>query len=142
MTLANALNTLFTAEGVNTDLDSKSVLLCNTTGASGFARASLKDVMRAIYSASVPDADYVDLGLPSGTLWATKNLGATNVTDDGLYFSWGNTDGHAAGSGYNFSNDNYNASAGAELTGNITDTNDAAHVSKGGIWKMPTKEQF
>lgn len=34
-------------------------------------------------------ADYVDLGLPSGTLWATHNIGATNEYDYGAYFAWG-----------------------------------------------------
>ena len=40
--------------------------------------------------------DYVDLGLPSGTLWATKNVGATNETDYGLYFQWGDTQGYTS----------------------------------------------
>ena len=34
---------------------------------------------------------YVDLGLPSGTLWATMNVGATSETDYGDYFMWGST---------------------------------------------------
>ncbi len=35
--------------------------------------------------------EYVDLGLPSGTLWATTNIGATNPEDYGDYFAWGET---------------------------------------------------
>lgn len=35
--------------------------------------------------------EYVDLGLPSGTLWATTNVGATNPEDCGGYFAWGET---------------------------------------------------
>ena len=34
---------------------------------------------------------YVDLGLPSGTLWATTNVGADNPEDYGDYFAWGET---------------------------------------------------
>ena len=34
---------------------------------------------------------YVDLGLPSGTLWATCNLGADTPEDYGDYFAWGET---------------------------------------------------
>ena len=34
---------------------------------------------------------YVDLGLPSGTLWATCNIGADSPEDYGLYFAWGET---------------------------------------------------
>ncbi len=33
----------------------------------------------------------VDLGLSSGTLWANMNLGATDVTEYGNYFAWGET---------------------------------------------------
>ena len=35
--------------------------------------------------------EYVDLELPSGTLWATCNVGANKPTDGGLYFQWGDT---------------------------------------------------
>ena len=34
---------------------------------------------------------WVDLGLPSGTLWATCNIGATNPEDYGDYYAWGET---------------------------------------------------
>ena len=30
--------------------------------------------------------EYIDLGLPSGTLWATCNVGASKPSDAGLYF--------------------------------------------------------
>ena len=33
--------------------------------------------------------EYVDLGLSTGTLWATTNIGATNPEDYGDYFAWG-----------------------------------------------------
>ena len=35
--------------------------------------------------------DYIDLGLPSGTLWATLNVGANTIVDYGYYFAWGET---------------------------------------------------
>ncbi len=35
--------------------------------------------------------DYVDLGLPSGTLWATCNVGASSPEGYGDYFAWGET---------------------------------------------------
>lgn len=37
------------------------------------------------------DPDWVDLGLPSGLLWATRNVGATSPEDYGDYFAWGET---------------------------------------------------
>ena len=53
---------------------------------------------------------FVDLGLPSGTLWATKNIGASSITDTGLYFAWGETTGYTAsqvGVDKNFYDDDY-----------------------------------
>ena len=35
--------------------------------------------------------DWVDLGLPSGLLWATRNVGASSPEDYGEYFAWGET---------------------------------------------------
>ena len=35
--------------------------------------------------------DWVDLGLPSGLLWATRNVGASSPTDYGNYYAWGET---------------------------------------------------
>ena len=35
--------------------------------------------------------EWVDLGLPSGTLWATMNVGASSPEDCGYYFAWGET---------------------------------------------------
>lgn len=40
--------------------------------------------------------EFVDLGLPSGTKWATTNIGAVNPEDAGLYFAWGETEGYTA----------------------------------------------
>lgn len=38
---------------------------------------------------SIAGYDYVDLGLPSGTLWATYNVGTTSPCEIGSYFAWG-----------------------------------------------------
>ena len=38
----------------------------------------------------------VDLGLPSGTLWANMNIGATSPTDYGKFFAWGETTGYTS----------------------------------------------
>lgn len=53
------------------------------------------------------DKYYVDLGLPSGTLWAECNVGAENKQDYGLYFAWGETVGYANGEEHDFSWANY-----------------------------------
>ena len=38
--------------------------------------------------------EWVDLGLPSGILWADRNVGATKPENFGLYFAWGETQGY------------------------------------------------
>ena len=52
--------------------------------------------------------EYVDLELPSGTLWAAMNVGASKPSDYGLYFQWGDTSGYTAdqvGKGKQFASD-------------------------------------
>ena len=41
--------------------------------------------------------EYVDLGLPSGTMWATCNAGADKPEDEGLLFQFGRVDGYRYG---------------------------------------------
>ena len=93
------------------------------------------------------DDDYVDMGLPSGTLWARKNLGATKETDYGFYAAWGEKMAYenaaarnaALGRSDGFTTDAYQASS---IGGNLTLENDAAHCLLGSTWKMPSTEQF
>lgn len=86
--------------------------------------------------------EFVDMGLPSGTLWAKKNLGALKETDYGDYFSWGNLNGHSEGSGYNFSEGTYEGTSGYSISADLTPAQDAAHANKGGVWRMPSKADF
>ena len=85
---------------------------------------------------------FVDLGLPSGLLWADRNVGADAPEGFGLYFSWGNTEGHEEGSGYDFSDANYNASPGKQISGDIALSQDAANAYWGGDCRMPTRLEF
>lgn len=98
--------------------------------------------------------EYVDLGLPSGTLWAKMNVGANSETDAGLYFAWGETTGYTAsqvGTDKNFSWSDYALTEDSGLTMskyNPTDnkthlelSDDAAAVNMGGDWHMPNRAQ-
>ena len=92
---------------------------------------------------------YVDLGLPSGILWAVKNVGASSPEDNGLYFSWGNVDGHAVDEngnvtdGYSFDPDTYTTTSGGQYTGSILDAeHDAATINMGDDWRMPTVDEI
>lgn len=83
---------------------------------------------------------FVDLGLPSGTLWADRNIGADSPEQTGLYFPWGDTVGFTAEqleAGKTKLND-----SPKEIKGNLSLKDDAAHVIMGGKWFMPTKIDF
>lgn len=83
----------------------------------------------------------IDLGLPSGTLWADRNVGAKSPEEYGLYFSWGNINGHEFGTDYNFEED-YPNTPGAQLTEDFGSEHDAARVYLGEPWITPSKEDF
>jgi len=87
---------------------------------------------------------FVDLALPSGLLWCEHNVGASTPYEHGLYFSWGNVEGHAEGSGYDFSDAVYAQTAGAALTGNIAvgNTYDMARHNMGAPCRLPTMGEF
>jgi hypothetical protein len=99
----------------------------------------------------------VDLGLPSGTLWAFTNIGASVPEDAGDYFAWGEVDYKSE-----YSWKTYKYVKGGDATkfikycsqaalgsGKYTDTlatletaDDVASQRWGDDWCMPTKEQF
>lgn len=56
-----------------------------------YVKERFPDGKYAVYNGTeeVEACDFVDLGLPSGTLWATKNVGAENPEDIGDLFAWG-----------------------------------------------------
>ena len=92
--------------------------------------------------------EYVDLGLPSGTLWATCNVGATEPEEYGDYFAWGETKPKTK---YTWDNYKwYNGSGGVTKYNNndmygpvdnkttLSPSDDAAFANWGGYWRMPT----
>jgi hypothetical protein len=99
---------------------------------------------------------YVDLGLPSGTLWATCNVGATTPEGYGDYFAWGETQpkDYYDWSTYKYCNGDYyqltkycnDSGYGYNgFTDNLTvlqPSDDAATANWGSGWCMPTKAQW
>ena len=89
------------------------------------------------------DYEHVDLGLPSGTLWATCNVGATSPEQAGLYFAFGETTGYTAEQVKNgecsFDDDLYKT---VKNSGNLTLEQDAANHYMGGKWRMPTYDDW
>ena len=98
----------------------------------------------------------VDLGLPSGTMWANMNIGAQKPEDFGLYFAWGETQGYTADStdGRQFNRVHYKWCGEEDNTwSKYSGTNgdgktvldiedDAAHINWGGGWVMPSVDDF
>ena len=107
-------------------------------------------------SGSFNGHDYVDLGLPSGTLWATCNVGADTPEGYGYYFAWGEITIKATYNWalYKYCNGNYD-----QLTKYCTDSNygynsftdnlttlqpedDAVIANWDDGWCMPTADQW
>ncbi len=87
--------------------------------------------------------EYVDLGLPSKTLWAKYNVGATAETEFGEYFASCETEPK---SNYAWSTYKWGTSQ-ATLTKYsqscvIDPEDDAARVNMGGNWRLPTMAQW
>lgn len=109
---------------------------------------------------TVPDEpqdehERVDLGLPSGTLWATCNVGASSPEEYGDYFAWGETEPKDY---YDWSTYKWCNGSSDTMTKYCTDSilgyngftdgkteldpeDDAAYVNWGSSWRMPTIEQ-
>ena len=96
--------------------------------------------------------EWVDLGLPSGTLWATCNIGADSPEEYGDYFSWGETEPKAYyyWDSYKWCNGTYteltkyNTQSDHGPIDNKTELDledDAAYVNWGTSWRIPSKEQ-
>ena len=100
--------------------------------------------------------DWVDLGLPSGTLWATMNVGANSPEEYGDFFAWGETTPKDV---YSWSNYMWCKGSDHTLTKYCTSSSygyngfvdnkteldledDAAYVNWGPSWCMPTLDQM
>ena len=77
----------------------------------------------------------IDLGLPSGTLWANCNLGAMSEQSDGDHYAFGTVeskDGYPDNTGEQF--------ADGEII--IGTSYDVAHTKLGSEWQLPSKKQM
>ena len=55
----------------------------------GLLLSGLTSVYAQTLSGNLNGHEYIDLGLPSGTKWATMNVGADSNNIFGGYFAWG-----------------------------------------------------
>lgn len=95
--------------------------------------------------------DYVDLGLPSGTKWATCNVGAQKTTEKGALFAWGETEPKTCFSRKNYKwwDDDkvvkYCTESSCGLVDNkltLEPADDAATANWGAGWRMPTLNEL
>jgi len=100
--------------------------------------------------------DYIDLGLPSGTMWATCNVGADNPEDYGDYFAWGETQSKTTynWSTYVYCNGDYNQltkyctqsdfgfNGFTDNLKTLQSSDDAATANWGEGWRTPTYSEW
>lgn len=85
--------------------------------------------------------EYVDLGLPSGTKWATCNIGANVPEESGDYYGWGETYPKR-----DFTSSQWNDTFATLLkmmgvidsNKNLKPKHDAANIKWGKHWRLPT----
>lgn len=99
---------------------------------------------------------WVDLGLPSGTFWATCNVGANSPEEYGDYFAWGETTPKSTydWSVYKFCNSSqdlitkycsesdYGDDGFTDKLTKLLPEDDAATVNWGSEWQTPSNEQY
>ena len=130
--------------------DAASVKVIQSTNASGKMTmsnlaAALKPSLNAIDTGEPTGGIYesVDLGLPSGTLWAKHNVGAKLETEYGDLFAWGATKPYRVEGSTVYDNTaNYSASRANSIQRDLNPNEDAATVNMGAGWRMPTKQQL
>ncbi|MCQ2147762.1 MAG: zinc ribbon domain-containing protein [Bacteroidales bacterium] len=91
--------------------------------------------------------EYVDLGLPSGTLWATCNVGASRPEECGDKYAWGEVE---TKSEYTKSNSKWKNTPSfwmklrgvVDSNNNLSSLYDVATCKWGLDWHMPTVDQF
>ncbi len=129
------------------DLDSQNNVNANQSDSIAQLRSDIDSLKKLIASkpqnnATFEGHGYVDLGLPSGNLWATTNIGADAPEDYGLYFVWGGTEGKNVGienpldgmSPFFLFSQGY-----IDGNNNLISKYDAASVYWGENWILPTK---
>ena len=101
-----------------------------------------------------PSHDFVEIG---GIKWATMNIGANSVTDNGLYFAWAETTGYTAdqvtgsslphkdfqeSDNVYYSDDSYTKYNSGDDLVTLQSGDDAVTAAWGGNWRMPTVSEW
>ena len=90
------------------------------------------------------DIQYVDLGLPSGTKWGDRNIGASSVNERGTFYGWGEITGTVKSQNGRYGDRiliERNVSFPVDISTSNKDL-DVAYMTLGGYWHTPTTEQM
>ena len=146
----------FTTEAIAVDLYTTYYYKAYATNSVGTAYGEIKEFVFSATAGNENGHVFVDLGLSSGTKWATCNVGANNPEGYGDYFAWGETTPKETynWSTYRYCNGDYNkltkycnnAEYGNDgFTDALTTleaSDDAATANWGSVWRMPTQTEL
>lgn len=111
-------------------------------------------------SGKIGDHTYVDMGLPSRTLWATYNVGSTMPHEYGEYYAWGETtpkdmyteetykyfQGYSESGAHHYAQFSkyvwYDQHGKPDYKMTLDSEDDAATFNWGPQWQMPSAEQY
>ncbi|MDO5342668.1 MAG: hypothetical protein Q4F69_09490 [Bacteroidia bacterium] len=141
----------FTSEITGLNADTRYYVRAYATNAAGTGFGPEKSFTTE--SGGIAGHEYVDLGLPSGLLWATCNVGADSPEEYGDYFAWGET---VTKDIYDWETYRWCNGSGSSLTKYCTSedhgtvdnktvlelADDVAHVNWGGSWRIPTYDEM
>ena len=106
----------------------------NSSGQSNAKPSAANNVTASPTTGTLNGHEWVDLGLPSGTKWATCNVGASSPREYGSYFAWGETKPKSS-----YTDDNYMYFSDPNV---LPASADAATANWGAGWRMPTREEM
>lgn len=97
---------------------------------------SKQDIFDPVTGRGIVDGyEVVDFGLPSGLLWATCNVGATNEKQSGNFYQWG-----AGAVSYAYANQWHTGGTDPGYT--LPSSADTATQVMGEEWRMPTEAEL
>lgn len=136
-TLQNSINDFLGEDKITLKYDNnKLIISCGdnsvTIDLSSNAQLATVDDINSLYKPfNANGYNYVDLKLPSGTLWATCNVGAENPEGIGNYYAWGQI--------YDYTTVKTSNVETEDIQGTKYDV---AHVNWGGDWVIPNYTQI
>lgn len=107
------------------------------------AVAVVNRILGKTNAGDVGGGEAIDLGLPSGTLWSSCNIGASSPEEYGNYYAWGETEVKDVYDWSKYIHCDGSKETCHDLGSDIGGTEyDVAHMKWGDDWRMPTFDEF